>query len=263
MRKPSIFSSDYNKKMKKRRIVLSISIILIIVVGGISVTLIKSNINFADIRNEIQAWIDSDNQGEIVDLDNEKPENIEQIDTTQPEVPKGKLLELPISEGRMAKVEYEEINGEKKIKEVNSIPENIYYNISPSKKLILFIDEMQNIKLYNTNGEMIDLTNENYTSKNGEKFTKQWALSTYKDYVWHKDAKFIDDNKIAYISSVPYFGNNLDKYVWIVDVDKKNYTTLWSLKGKDVLLGDVKDNRLEVTIDGSVKYIDTTGNIVN
>ena len=70
MAKPSIFSRDYERKMKKRkkRVILTIIIIALIVVCGVFKFII-SDLDFSNLRARLQAWVDSGKTQE--DLDKE------------------------------------------------------------------------------------------------------------------------------------------------------------------------------------------------
>ena len=62
MAKPSIFSKDYEKRMKRRRLRISIAVGVIVVIAGLLVYKFKiQKMDFSDVRNRLQAWVDSDN----------------------------------------------------------------------------------------------------------------------------------------------------------------------------------------------------------
>lgn len=265
MRKPSIFSRDYERKMKKRRRRIAIiSIIVFMIVGAISMKIAMSKINMETLRNKVQTWIDEDKilEGNENTEEKNNSENSKVVEET-PKEPEPKIMEFKVNDNLILKVEYEDINGELKFKEVKDAPNNIYYSINQSKNLILTIDEKQNMKLFNINKNEANLTQDKYIAPNGEVFNKDVVLETYKGYLWSVEAKFISDTKVAYISNVPYFGYDLNKYIWIIDLNSNVHTTLWNSKGKDIKFGDFKEKGLEVTIDGNVKYVNADGQIIN
>ena len=263
MRKPSIFSRDYERQIRKRkRIITIISIIAFVVVAVLIVKFTTKTFNFTGVRAKIQKWVDEDtSENKIAD---EVP-NIESTSEApiEPIVPKAKIMELKITEGKILKVEYEELEGVIKFKEAKEIPEGIEYNISPSKELVVVTDDKQNIKVINTKGEEKNITKDSYVSPKGEIFKKDIVQSTYKDYLWHKSAKFINDKKIVYKTNMPYFGSGLNQYLWLIDIDGKNEITVWQSKGKDIIIGNIKEKGIEVTIDGNMKYINNDNNLVN
>lgn len=265
MRKPSIFSRDYERKMKKRRRrIIAISVIGVLLIGSLVMKIAISNINMDSFRNRVQIWIDEDKTSEDKnnDISNSENNNDEQIVEEAPNEPEIKIIEFTVNENSILKAEYEDIDGTIKIKGVSEVPSNIYYDINQSKNLILTIDEKQNMKLFNVNKKEANITKDKYTAPNGEVFNKDSVLQTYDGYLWNVEAKFVTDTKVAYISNVPYFGYDLNKYIWIVDLNNNTHNTVWSSKGKEIKFGDLKEKGLEVVIDGNVKYVNQNGDLV-
>lgn len=266
MRKPSIFSRDYERQMRKRRKrIFIISLLAIFVVGTLFITIAMNSINMDTLRNKVQNWIDEDENMSPDDTLIE--ENINEEDSskeeTLPKEPESKSMDLFIRDGLILKAEYEENNGEVKFKGIKDIPDNIYYVLNPNRNLILTIDENQNMKIFNVDKNEATINKDKYVAPNGEVFNKDTVLQSYEGYLWNAEAKFIDNTKVAYISNLPYFGYGLNKYIWIVDLNNNSHKTLWNSKGKDIKLGDIKEKGLEVTIDGVVKFINSNGEIVN
>ena len=68
MAKPSIFSRDYERKMRKRRRrIFLIVFLVIILVGGIFIKMNMKNFDYSELKAKIQAWVDSDKIEEIPD----------------------------------------------------------------------------------------------------------------------------------------------------------------------------------------------------
>lgn len=266
MRKPSIFSRDYERKMKKRRRrIAAISIIGILIIGIAFVKIAMSSINMDTFRSKVQIWIDADKSSnhEDEDINNSVSNENEQVVEEMPKEPEMKIMEFIVNENSILKVEYEDINGETKLKEVKEVPSNVYYSMNQAKNLILTIDEKQNMKLFNVNKKEANITKDKYTAPNGEVFNKDSVLQIYNEYLWNVEAKFINDTKIAYISNVPYFGYDLNKYIWVIDLNDNSHKTLWNSKGKEIKFEELKEKGLEVVIDGNVKYVNANGELVN
>ena len=266
MRKPSIFSRDYERKMRqRRRRIALISMFIFIVIGAIFLKVTISNINMQELRNNLQSWIDSGTENNNKDIveNNELEETKEQEVIETPKEPEVKTKDLKVSEGVLLKAEYEEVNGELKFKGIQELPDKFQYDINPSKNMIVLIDDNQNMKLFNIDGNEASITKDSYTAPNGEVFNKDSVLSIYQGYLWNAEAKFITDTKIAYISNVPYFGYDLNKYIWIVDLNNNTHTTLWNSKAKDIKFGDLEEKGLKLSIDGSEKFLDSNGNLIN
>lgn len=264
MRKPSIFSRDYERQMRKRRKrIFLISILSVFLIGTLFIAVAMNSINMETLRTKVQNWIDED---EIKNEENTliEEENIEEDFAEEaPKEIENKTIDLLVREGLILKAEYEENNGEVKFKGIKDIPSNIYYVLNPKNNLILTIDENQNMKVFNIDKKEAIISKENYVAPNGEVFNKNTVLQSYEGYLWNVEAKFIDNTKVAYITNLPYFGYSLDKYIWIVDLNDNSHKTLWNSKGKDIKLGDIKEKGLEVTIDGIVKFINSNGELVN
>lgn len=267
MGKPSIFSKDYEKKMRKRRkriIITSIFVVLILLIGAVSLKLTISKVDMQEVRNSLQAWIDSDkddtNKDEYASIDSEEKQK-EIVEA--PKEPEVKTKELKVNDKVILKAEYENIDGEDKFKAIQNLPENYQYDINNKKNMIIVLDNDQNIKLFNINGKEVNITKESYTAPNGEVFNKDTVLKTYDNYLWHKDIKFINNTKVAYISNVPYFGYDLNKYIWMIDLNNNNHITLWNSKSKDITFGNLEEKGLKVNIDGNEKFLNSDGNLIN
>ncbi|MDV4150917.1 hypothetical protein R0131_08720 [Clostridium sp. AL.422] len=266
MRKPSIFSRDYERQMRKRRRRIAIiSVLGILFIGILFLKIAIDSINMDTLRSKVQNWIDEDEKDVQNDADNIEQE-ITQEEVTQeeaPKVPESKTMDLIVKEGTILKVEYEDINGVVKFKGIKDAPSNIYTALNPDNNLVLTIDENQNMKIFNVQGKEANITKDKYIAPNGEVFNKESVLQTYNGYLWNVDAKFITNTKVAYISNVPYFGYNLSKYIWVVDLNDNSHKTLWNSKSTEIKFNEIKEKGLEVTIDGNVKYINSNGELIN
>ena len=262
MRKPSIFSRDYEKQMKKRRRRIAlISILGIFFIGFLFIKIAMSSINMEILRNKVQNWINEDKV--ITEEDTTDIEEENNLEEETPKEPESKTMDLVVKEGVVLKAEYEDVNGVVKFKGIKDAPSNIYYTLNPDKTLVLTIDENQDMKIFNVDTKEANITKDSYTAPNGEVFNKATVLQTYSGYLWNMEAKFIDNTTVAYISNVPYFGYDLNKYIWIVKLTDNSHTTLWNSKGKEIKIGDIQEKGLEVTIDGNVKYINSSGELIN
>ena len=226
MAKPSIFSKDYEKRMKRRRLRIIIAVGLIIVVAGLFVYKFKiQNMDFSNVRNKLQAWVDSDNP----DLQPQKTQESEKVqvkdteikDTeSKPEPPKKAYIEAKISDKVVAKCEYKVVDKKKEFVSMKKI-DGASYDISPNKQMLLILDKDQNMKLVDIDGKVTDITKGEYVSTKGAKFSKDTIIKNDKNYVWHNQAKFLDDENIVYVSNLPYFGTASTKqYVWMYNILK-------------------------------------------
>lgn len=268
MAKPSIFSKDYEKRMKRRRLRIIIAVGLIIVVAGLFVYKFKiQNMDFSNVRNKLQAWVDSDNP----DLQPQKTQESEKVqvkdteikDTeSKPEPPKKAYIEAKISDKVVAKCEYKVVDKKKEFVSMKKI-DGASYDISPNKQMLLILDKDQNMKLVDIDGNVTDITKGEYVSTKGAKFSKDTIIKNDKNYVWHNQAKFLDDENIVYVSNLPYFGTASTKqYVWMYNIKNKTHT-LGRLAGKEITIGKVVPKKgIEIKVDKNEYILNNKGSIV-
>lgn len=268
MGKPSIFSREYEKKMKKRkRNMLIFSLVIILIVSAIVVKFIYNPIDFTKVKQDLQAWIDSDtsnNEQYSKDDVNEelKEENVNEEITEVPKEPVEETIDILLSSGNIAKAVYTQDSNQQNIfTEVKELDEGISYDISPSKKQILINDINGDITVYNVDKTSSVVSKNEYVSTRGTVFTKADTLANNPNYLWNYGAKFISDEKIIFITNRPYFGSNiLEQYLWITDIPTGADTVLWDLKGNNIQISTIKEKGLEVNVDGIIYYIDQYGN---
>lgn len=265
MAKPSIFSRDYERKMKKRKIKITIGVILAAVVTGVLIYKFKiENMDFSNVRMKLQAWVDSDK------TNNSTPETPkETVKETPPkqeevkeEAPKKKELEVKLDKNDTVKCEYEEKDG-KKIFVSMEKKKGMSYDISPNKQMILVLDKNQNMKTIDIDGKVKDITRKEYVSTKGEKYPKSVMLERYKDYLWHGNAKFIDNDNIAYVSNLPYFGSAATKeYIWIYNLKNGTQKIVQKSGGKNIEFGKIVEKKgIEVKIDKNEYILNNEGSI--
>lgn len=260
MAKPSIFSKDYERRMKKRRnkiiIAISLAIVAILIMSFNSE---MKTLDLTNIKGKMQAWVDSDKQNKDV----QEAEEVEEVEETKElEILEKNYMDINISEGIVAKAEYIEEEGRKKFVSVEPI-DGVSFNISPLKEQILFLDREQNLKVVNTEDNIRDLTKQAYVSQAGKSFPKDQILSNTPTYLWHSQGKFIDDTKIVYVSELPFFQTQGKRqFVWLYDLATGNENTLWSLEGDQIVVGDiVPDKGITITVSGKVFYLKPDGSV--
>lgn len=264
MSKPSIFSKDYERRMRKRkRIIVLITLISILAIGIVVFNTKIKNLDFTNVRANIQAWVDSGKTEEELESENMKETQEEKPEEIQEETKARDLfVEVALAEGVNAKLKYLEDNGLKQIETVD-VPEGYQFNISPQKDKVVFIDSAQNMKVADVLGNVSDITKTEYISQAGSTFPKEQILAATPTYTWHSQPKFIDDNTIVYVSELPYFRNSgQKKYVWIYDAINNIHKTIWNFVGTDIVIGDVvPDKGITITADGAVYYLNANEEI--
>lgn len=267
MGKPSIFSSEYEKKMRKRkRNIIILTLAVILVVGSIAAKLIYNPINTSKVKQNLQAWVDSDTQTGESAKENDKTQDEE--DQKQEEVkkeePKEKSIDIKLVSGKAAKAIFTTENDTKTFTEIKDLDEGVTYDISPSKNEVIIADTDGTMTVYNIDGTSIVVSKDKYVSSQGTAFMRSDVLAQNPGYLWNSNPKFIDDNRIIFITNRPYFGfENLNQYLWITDIASGNDNVLWNIKGNNITLGESSESKIPALIDGVTYHINGDGNYSN
>ena len=81
--------------------------------------------------------------------------------------------------------------------------------------------------------------------------------------MWNVNSKFINEEKIIFVTNRPYFGSgNLKQYLWMTDIQSGEDKVFWDLAGANIEIGEKEEKGVKVTVDGRVYYIDVNGNYV-
>lgn len=297
MSKPSIFSKDYEKLMKKRKRKIIIFCFLgVCVIGGITARLIYKPINFTEVKNNLQAWVDSDTEFNTLadNTDNKGAETIpeteeysdssekqdesaltdemtEDVDAPVPEdavseetsADDNSFMELTLNNGNVIKASYSENDGEKKFVSAENLGENESFDISEDGKHLLVSDSSQDIMLFNIEGESQIISKDRYISTKGGIFTKENTLAVQPDYLWNAQPKFLDNDSIIYITNRPYFGSAANnEYLWITNITDGSDRILWELAAETIEMGDKTDDGQQVMVDGENYYIARDGSFI-
>ena len=141
MKKPSIFSKDYEKIMRKRkrkRIVIGILSICII---GILVTEV-ANYDFSKLKDRLQAWVDEDKENYVGDQLVDTDESIGSTEVEEPvveEVPSEKYLDVTIADTPIS-YKIKEENSQILIKSVKEVSGNYYIYIGNNGRDAVVLD---------------------------------------------------------------------------------------------------------------------------
>lgn len=272
--KPSMFSKDYDERMRKRkkiRRILTMIVVLLVIIGAV---LFSSNIG-----NSIKIGLDKVNnkvndknknglkntESKEKTISKEKEENQQQVTKTEKqnenksEVDTNKGTQvIKLSNGEEINLVYSIANNQRQYIEVLS--KTIQYSISPTKKRIVLLEKnTQNIILVDEMGSVKDITKKEYVSTKGTVFSKDSVLKNNPGYIWSSLPKFIDDNNIIYISQLPWFNRGEDKFIWrytvSANVHNQIITEGGEISGKEISYGKLLKDGLEVIIDGNVNII--------
>ena len=273
MGKPSIFSREYEKKMRKRRRnTIIISLAILVVISGIIIKVMYNPIDYTNIKKNIQAWIDSDstNVAEQTKVENKEITNETNIEKEkekekeEPPKPVEQSIDVTLMSGNTAKAIYaSDSNGGKLFKTLETSEKNVGFNISPSGKQMLVTDNNAVITLYSVEGTTKIVSKDQYISSSGGVFARTDTIKANPQYLWNVNSKFINEEKIIFVTNRPYFGRgNLKQYLWMTTIQSGEDKAFWDLAGANIEIGEKEEKGVKVTVDGRVYYIDINGNYV-
>ncbi|MBW9147885.1 hypothetical protein K2F40_02675 [Clostridium sp. CM028] len=272
MKKPSMFSKDYEKEVKKRR--KTILLLIIVPIIGLSIFL-ATDFDFLLSKPKINAEdkgskaAESQKKSEEVvkqQADDEKSKAAEASAKAEAAlkaeaVEKNEIFTASFSDGQKISVEYNVKSGEKNIKGVSNT-KDISYDISPSKKAIVVQSTKNQDMLYiDVNKITKDITKKEYKSSKGEVFPKVNKLKEKPTYIWSITPKFIDEDNIAYVSELPWMKEKEVQYIWKVNLKNNEHTQVMSLSGKQITFKNITAKGLETIVDGQVVYVNLLGEV--
>lgn len=271
--KPSIFSKDYEKNVKKRKTTIVLIIAIIVLFLGCVYLVLRNNIGtrIREVINGVQVRISANNKniangGSKKQVKKTKTPAAKNNKKTKDESKsKEESSDIKISDSITVKAVFDETGGSKKFKMLDGIPASITYNVNPSGNKIVLCDKTtQSLYLVDINGNVSDITMKQYVARSGQVYPEDQELKTNPNYVWADSPKFIDDNKVAYISQLPWFNDQNKKYIWIIDLtnNSQNYAKLSD--GNDGAFSDIKfddssNGKLQIEADGKTMQLDGSG----
>lgn len=259
--KPSIFSKDYEKRMKRikrRRIILAVCFILICMVLYFGSGSLKK-MNFSKITSMFtfkskkaaanKAVKPKENKGGKVVHQKVQNEEESQIDVTlSSEAVKAVVLKK---------------GSESTFKYILPDNANASYAISASGKNMVILDKAtQDLFLVTINGKVTNIGMASYKSeKTGEEFSKDQIIKNNQSYVWTGSPQFIDEDNVAFLSQVPWFDGRASRYVWIHNISSNTNKLIFDATGSDIKFDKVTDKGLTVIADGNTLYVKGDGSI--
>lgn len=230
MAKPSIFSRDYERIMKRRKKRRNIIICFGILALTIGITVMKYDMQ------KISATFKNIAFNKDLRLNNEKIENVNMV----------------LNDNNII-LKFIKGNDIDKIIDVES--DNELRSIDINKDKALIIDKNQNMYLINTKKEIIDLTLNEYITQNNDKISKAEVLTSNPNYIWHDQGKMVDDEKIVYITNIPTLNGDLKQCLSIVTINNNTHTIKEEFQGSYINLYEMNDKGIKVEIDGDIRYI--------
>lgn len=286
MPKPSIFSRDYDEKMRKRKRirsailgVLVVLVILISVFGGTIKNIVnkRSEFGFDKLKTKITGMIisknyekdkiknNTTNNKEILKEDNKVNEKSSPDKVSKNENDNKKNISkieeqlIKLSNGQEIKLRYNMVNNKKQY--IGILPNTINYDISPLKQNIILIENItQNMIIIDNKGNIKDITKKQYVSSKGTVFDKNKILQNNKEYIWCSSPKFLNEDSILYMSQLPWFNKGSIKYLWKYNISTDKHQHNLSpqggeIEGKKIVYGNITSQGIEVIFDGKKAII--------
>lgn len=260
MSRPSIFSNNYEKIMRRRKRVRNTIIIAVIIIAGIVFSYLKGilNFNFQQLlpRSMSQKKDSKMTTTEANENSNKKADSKKNTDNND------KFYFMKINDSLIVKVIYEDNNGTKKLKTVDSSSGNVQYSISPQGSgIVVYDSKNQGIIYMDANGNTKDITYKQYTDTSSNTFVKADVINLHPNYDWCDSPRLISENIVVYLSQLPWISDEGNKYVWTYNMSSDTYKCYYDTYGKNVSFGDITEKGLSITADGQQKYMDANGNI--
>lgn len=265
MAKPSIFSSDYEQKMKKRRRKIFFSIIFCIIIVLSIIFFINKNLKGRNKESSRKKFnIEFSNK-----IKEKKKKNVQDDVIPETEVKEEKKVEkeeikeesfdIQLGDIKMSAV-YEIKDNKKKFKELKGVGSNISYDINPSGSLMIICENASGtLILTNTDKKVANLTKVNYSSTSGNVFNRENIIQDIPGYIWCSNPVFIDNENIVYLSSLPWFDGRNTQYIWMVNVNTKEHINIQGVEGENIKFNELSDKGLSVTIDNKNLILNKNG----
>lgn len=262
-RKPSMFSKNYRRELKQRKIKNTLIIVCIIVsVGGVVISYDKGSVY---VKNYFAKY---GKNSEMSDTSEKKDEIVPVVDSLeeQKETKEQENLstfEVKLNSGKSVVITLKKVENKKLVETVESV-EGIKSSISPSKEKVLILDqENQEIYIVDNLETITVITNSKYVATTNEVFTKEAVLQYNPSYKWVDSAEFIDDTYVAYSSELPWINEEGSKYLWIVNTVDNKHRGYYSITGREMTFGAVTEAGVTVLVDNREVVVNAQGKIVN
>ncbi|NLM34631.1 MAG: hypothetical protein GX206_04250 [Clostridiales bacterium] len=268
MARPSIFSRDYEKKMrarKRRRII----VIFCIIIGGLYFLFTSTYNKWQEQHVRELENKQEDKSGYLgnkgnKDSDNkQKNEDKDKEEDKEPEEPivEDKVFELTLDNNKKYQIIYTESNNQKVIKNVIAEAKSMYsFNINQEGSKVVILDDKQDLYVADLDGNKKNITKPEYITTKGNVIPKDQQIQYHPDFIWHSSPKFISNDTVVYISHLPFFNTKLTIYK--VNIETGVHERILPHSGQAVTLENLEEKGLKVTMDGVVRYINSEGQFV-
>lgn len=260
MGKPSIFSSNYKQQLQRRKI--NITLILLIIISasyfGIKFYMNKNNIKISlfEKKKTTQSTVPKANTNKPATNSNTNTKaNTNTLSSAQKS-----SYEYKMQDGKVLKIEYAANGSQKQFVGLADESGTVSYDISSDKQFIVFDDRQSNdIILCDINGNFKKITDPDYTSKStGTTYKKDAILNNNPSYIWAAKPHFTNDKRIVYVSSLPYFKKAGQLFLWVMSIDGTGNRKVGQLNNNLSGIqypGYDSEGNLRINVDGTAYYL--------
>lgn len=270
MAKPSIFSGEYQRIMKRRRrlfrivAVLAALCIIFLVYYKPNLPKLKSiveNIKLPDIiniqdnkKNDEKKQDIANNAAEEKKSSGEEKKNNEQESGSKD----SGESKYSFPNGEVIYITYKKDGNDIKLTGISPERKDISYDIRGDGKSIVFDNpKISDIWVFNIDGTSRKISPDVYkqSGENGGVFTKKSVMEQYQNnYVWASKPKYLKDGRIVYQSNLPWFREKNNYYIWVVNEDGGNNRLVTGTDSDGPAeYYSVSDNSIIIAVNG-VKY---------
>jgi hypothetical protein len=273
LRKPSIFSREYKRRMQRRRrkIISGIGIVLVIFIIMLSTGFFKSwmqsGLNAVKNSKLDAKSLLTGKENNTMDENKEPVESPPDTENKPDEITENKpgeekFYEVKLQNGNSIKVIYEETTEGKKLKQAQG-DSDIYFDLSPKfMNMVVWDKSSQNMMLVNADGTTKDITKQFYKTNNTKQIIqKDNQLKRRPNYVWCATPKFISEDAIVYISQLPLLSRSVNS-IWVYEIEKDNHKQIYYKGAQNIVFNNFSNDALNITIDGKAKKILSSKKVV-
>lgn len=218
MGRPSIYSRNYYRVMRRRRIVRNLLIIaavfiLILYLGGKAI--------LPDLKKIADSNVSQNSSTEGVKSQSGN-KNSGASGSGSSASGSGSEITVNIPGSSAVVMTCVNNNGDIKLTGLKTDDGKTSYSIRDDGKAVVFdTPATSDIWVAGVDGSVKKISRDSYKSSNsGKEYKKASVMKTYNsDYVWASKPIFLQDGRIVYQSNLPWFKNPKDYYLWVVNSD--------------------------------------------
>ena len=260
MGRPSIFSSNYKQQLKRRKVNITLIILIIISAAyfGIKFYMNKNNIKISIFERKKT----TQSAAPKVNTNKNKPavKTNTKVNTNTLSSAQKSTYNYKTQDGKALKMEYTVNGSQKQFVAFDDESGTVSYDISSDKQYIVFDDRQSNdIILCDINGNFKKVTDPDYTSKStGTTYEKDEILKSNPSYIWAAKPHFTNDKRIVYVSSLPYFKKAGQLFLWVMSIDGTGNRKVGQLNNNLSGIqypGYDSEGNLRINVDGTNYYL--------